>query len=263
MAFDSSTSLATRLKRAAAFTAIVWAVAASFVAFDILALAGFDRMLETSLMRGLALPAAVRNSTTCTQPAAAVDRALGHQANDTSASIWLLGVTAGVHARNSPWAVAGSTRGDGERSAERRPAHDRSAQAARAVDELATRLRVPIPVPVRPQGSVDPNTAFTFSVESDPDGTARGIAENYTEAACHLYKAGAYWGYAMEVRMALPGTLSGFGSEIEYHARRANLPEELWSPALAVTPSNARREDLVEEARGLTEGITQHLTTGR
>jgi hypothetical protein len=113
------------------------------------------------------------------------------------------------------------------------------------------------------QDAVDPNSAFMMAVEADPDRTARGIALNRAEHACHLYKLGAYWGYAMMIRIALPGERSAFAVEIDHHATRAGLPRELWQRAIDRTASDAHAEDLVAETIQITDAITTHLRGGK
>ena len=87
-------SLTTRLKHAALFVAIVWAVAASFVAFDLLALSATDAMLAYPEALGdLALPQAIQQSTACTVgPGEAAGQAGPLAAPDARADAWMLGV---------------------------------------------------------------------------------------------------------------------------------------------------------------------------
>jgi hypothetical protein len=246
-----------RLKRVAAFVAIVWALAASFVAFDLAALAGFDLALGTGAGRALGLSADVRNSTACTVPAGAhPDPA---RVNGAAATAWVLGLMSGTHAFVSRWDDDGNGGGEPSTPQWRSIARERSAQAARNVEQLAAELQVTKPGPFEARNRVDANIAYVTAVEKNDNETARTIAAQYGESICHAYKLGAYWGYAAELRVALPGQRSVFAIEIEYHARKAGVPEPLWTPVLVATPSNATTEQLVKETGELGVAITNYL----
>lgn len=255
-------NVSARVKRTAAFIAIVWALAASFVAFDLAALGGLGMLLDTRGGRAVALSNTVRNSKTCIAETGATSRDGAAPTSDAPATAWVLGLMAGMYAVTSRW-EDNSTTGQDQRPQWRVLAKARSARAARNVEKLAAHLQVPQPGRFTSQERADAIPAFMAAVEADAEGTARGIAGKYSETACHLYKLGAYWGYASEVRIALPGERSIFGLEIEHHARRAGLPEELWAPALAATPPSATTEDLAAQTHQLTEAITRHLMNAR
>jgi hypothetical protein len=242
--------------RAATFVAIVWAIAASFVVFDLVALGGFGLLLDTSAGRELALSDTVRNSRSCLPLGPPTAPAV----SNADASAWVLGLMAGTHALTSRWVpdVSSGTPG-AQRPQWQVLAEQRATQAAANVEKLAADLKVPKPAAFHGGKRGNANTAYMIMVEEDPTETARRIAENYGEANCHLYKLGAYWGYAAEVRIALPGERSIFGLEIEYHARKARLPEELWAPALRATASDATTDELVRETGAMTLAVTQHL----
>ena len=250
-----------RLKRIATFVAIVWALAASFVAFDLAALAGFDLLLGTGAGRSLSLSADVRDSTACTVTAGAQPDPA--RVADAAVMAWALGVTAGTHAFVSRWDDDSSDGADASTPQWRTIARERSALAARHVEELAGGLKVSSPGPFEARNRVDANSAYITAVEKNDNATAGSIAELYGEPVCHLYKLGAYWGFASELRVAVPGQRSAFGIEIEYHAQKAGVPERLWTPALAATPSNATTQQLVTETGELTRAITEYLTNAR
>lgn len=257
----SATSSFTRLKRVAVFVAIVWALAASFVAFDLAALASFDLVLGTSAGRTLGMSADVRDSTSCTVPADAhPDPA---RVDDAAATAWVLGLMAGTRAFVSRWDDDRTVGADGQPPRWLTIAHDRSAQAARNVTQLAADLRVPPSAPFEASGRVDANTAYVTAVERNDDETARSIAALYGESVCHLYKLGEYWGFASELRVAIPGQRSAYSIEIEHHARKADVPDRLWTPVLAATPSNATTEALAADTNALSMAITEHLTRTR
>lgn len=258
MAFVSSI-ISPRIKRVAAFVAIVWAVAASFIAFDLAALAGFGFVLDTRAGRSLALSDTVRNSTTCVAPVDGANRAGAMLRGDAAVRAWVLGVMVGTHAMTSRWEHAGGAVSDDSLPRWRVLARERAAQTARNIEQLATELSVPKPGRFTEQERADANTAYVALVEADAQGTARAIAAAFSESACHLYKLGAYWGYAAEVRIALPVERSIFAVEIEHHARLAGLPEDLWAPALGATRSNASAEQLAAEMQQQSLAVTTFL----
>jgi hypothetical protein len=249
-------SLSSRIKRVAVFVALVWTVAASFIAFDRGALAGFGMLLNTSGGRALALSSTVRNSKTCTPEEGAPGDGTS-QISDVAATAWVLGLMVGTHAFTSRW--ESSTASSEAQQHWRALANERSARTARNIEKLAAQLQVPQPRRFTGQELADANTAFMSAVEADADRTARRIARRYSEMACHLYKLGAYWGYASEVSNALPSERSAFGPEIEYHARKAGVPDDLWEPALAPRHASASSEELAAETLQLTQAITSHL----
>ena len=246
---------ANRLARAAAFVAIVWAVAASFIALELASIAGFDRLLGNAPMRAIALPNAVRDSTACNVPQSDGHPPRGDATRDADAAAWLLGVKAGMHQQMSQSLAASSPQAN--------PGLQQTlSQTGQEIDRLASFLNVPRPVSYTPRNNLDANTEFMTAVEADPDGTARAIAVTHAEDACHVYKLGAYWGYAMMIRIALPGERSAFAIEIEHHASKAGLPHALWRPVVDRTASNATAEELLAESIQITDAITAHLRTG-
>jgi hypothetical protein len=256
-------NLSTRIKQVLAFIAIVWAVAASFVAFELAALTGFGLLLETRWGRALALSETVRTSTTCLATSSATTPRDPSELREAAVNAWTLGVIAGMHAMISRWDGDSSGPVDAQPARWRVLARERSARAARSIEQLAGEMQVPKPGRFTAQQRADANTAYMNAVEADADGTARAIAGKYSETACHLYKLGAYWGYASEVRVALPGERSVFGVEIEHHARRAGLPSELWVPAITATASNATTQELAAETQQLTLAINKYLMNAR
>ena len=251
-------SLSPRIQRVAAFVAIVWGLAASFIAFEVLALAGFDLLLGTTRGRALALSDTVRDSQTCTVPPGTASAPRPAELN-AEATAWVLGLMSGTHAMVSRWvSVDGSGPDDGTPQW-RAIAKERATRAGRTAEQLAGELQVPVPAAFTGQERGDANTRYMEFVEADTAGTGRAIAARYSPTACHLYKLGAYWGYAAEVRVALPGERSIFALEIEHHARAAGLPEALWAPVLPATPSDATTEQLAAEAQRLGVAVTQHL----
>ncbi len=134
---SSPNALPARIKRVAVFVGIVWAVALSFVALELVALAGFGLVLQTDAGRRRAVPQAVSESQTCTPNSPAGQSALANS-DDGKAVSWVLGVTAGIRAQNARWGTYGTGA-----PAEAPPrwlliARDRLAQAEAAVGEMST-----------------------------------------------------------------------------------------------------------------------------
>ena len=126
-------SLSTRLKHAALFVAIVWALAASFVAFELLSLSATDVMLANPEAIGdLALSQATQQSTACkVGPGEAAGQAGPLAAPEAKADAWMLGVHFGSDTQSGV------------------PSRDRTnAQSVSEVERLAGRLAVPTPRPL-------------------------------------------------------------------------------------------------------------------
>ncbi len=225
------------------FVAIVWLVAGSFVAIDIATLGGMDLLLSKPELAGdLALSNAARDSKTCTVEAGA-SGAGSHTPAEVRVTAWLMGLNIGR---------------DG--IARQSASVDRStlAEVMKDVETLASTLGVPPPQPFVPRQLADANTEFIKFVESDSNETARTLARKHSPEACHLFKLGAFWGYANLVRPFLPGERPIFAAEIRHHAR-GMLPEELWQPMIDGTKASARGEEISRADAALTAGLTKYL----
>lgn len=241
-------SLPRRLKRAALFVAIVWALAGSFVAFDLLSQSAADAMLANPEALGdLALSQATRQSTACNVgPGEAAGQAGPLTAPDARAEAWMLGVHFGSDTQSGV------------------PSRDSAtAQSVSEVERLAGRLGVPAPSSFSARRIADAHAEFVSHVEADAAGTAHRLAVRYSPEACELYKLGAFWGYAMWIRVALPGKRTALAVPIDYHGRQAGVPEPL--TRAMITPASARgsRADRAAEAIALTEAVTKHLAGAR
>ena len=237
-------SLSARLKHAALFVAIVWALAGSFVAFELLALLATDVMVANPGAIGdLALPLATQQSTACkVTPAEAADQAGPIAAPEAKADAWMLGVHFGSDTQSGA------------------PSRDRAnAQSVSEVERLAGRLAVPTPGPFSARQIANAHDEFVSHVEADAGGTAHQLAVRYTPEACQLYKLGAFWGYAMWIRVALPGTSSAMVVPINYYARQAGLPEPLTTTMITPASADGSRADRAAEAIAVTEAVTKHL----
>src|SRR3954471_11563871 len=184
-------SLSTRLKHAAFFVAIVWALAASFVAFALLSLSATDAIVANPETFGdLALSRATQQSTACkVSPGEATGQAGPLAPPEAKAGAWMLGVHFGSDTQSG---VSSRDRTD--------------AQSVREVERLADRLAVPAPNPFAARQVANAHEEFVAHVEADTGGTAHRLAVKYSPETCKLYKLGAFWGYAMWIRVALPGT---------------------------------------------------------
>jgi hypothetical protein len=228
-------SLWQRLRGVAIFVAIVWAIAASFIAFDLLAVAvgGWVGAFDVGL------PAAVQRSTVCN---VADETKTGSP--DTQAAAWLLGVQAGYLARTA--ATSEDLQGDTLRTATRQIAAD----ARSAAEQLSARLQVPVPETYVPKNIVNAIVEFGQFVETSPYPTPEALAAAYGRRTCEIYKLGAYSGYSLLVR--LPGTDNPYEVQVRYYARRLNIPDSLWQPIVAPvddTVSNRVTAQISELAR--------------
>ena len=249
MAAPAARSLASRVRHAIAFVAIVWGVAATFVAFEFIALGGVDVVTSFPALFGdLALSRAVTESTSChASPVGGTSepRSPAGGLPDVRVGAWRLGVNLGRDAVFRQ--LAGATPESLE-------------EMAAGVRALAADLGVPAPSGFRARQIANANTEFVAFVESDGTGTARRLAETSSPQTCELFKLAAFWGYSEIVRPALPGERAVFAQEIRYHAKRAEVPETLWSPMLERLPANARAEDVRTQMTALTNGVTAHLS---
>jgi hypothetical protein len=241
-----------RVRRVVAFVAIVWGIAATFVAFEIMSLSAVDLASSYPALFGdLMLSRAVTESTSCTVPTGdKLQRpAPGVSEADVRVWSWLLGLSLGRDALFRQYAPSNRQVPE-QLAAERR--------------DLAARLSIPPPEAFMPEQFANANTEFVAFVEQGGAAdTARRLAAAYSPHACELFKIGALWGYSEMVRPSLPGERAVFGMEIRHHATRAGVPEPLWSPMLRPTPAGARAEDVIAEMERLTGDVTTYLAGQR
>ena len=237
-------SFGTRLKQAVLFVAIVWALAASFVAFDLLSLSATDAMLANPEALGdLVLSRATQQSTACmVAPGEATDQAGPLAAPEARADAWVLGVHFGSDTQSGQ-ATRDST----------------TAQSVSEVERLAARLAVPAPSPFSARQIANAHEEFVSHVEADAAGTAHRLAVRYSPEACQLYKLGAFWGYTMWIRVALPGQRSAMAIPISYYGRQAGVPEALTRAMITPASTDGSRADRAAEAIAMTQAVTKHL----
>src|SRR6187401_1796666 len=122
-------SLWTRLKRAAIFVAIVWALAASFVVYEQLSLSIANAIVSNPESSDLALAQATQQSTACiVGPQEAAGQSGSRATPEASADAWMLGVNFGSDTQS------------GKPSRNHTPAEPVS-----EVERLAAKLAVPTP----------------------------------------------------------------------------------------------------------------------
>jgi hypothetical protein len=237
-------SLSARLKNAALFVAIVWALAASFVVFELLSLSFTDVMVANpERAGGLALSRATQQSTACkVGPDEAAGQAGPLDAPAARANAWMLGVHFGSDTQ--------SGKPSGERT---------TAQFVSEVERLAETLAVPAPGPFTARQIANAHDEFVSHVEADAGGTAHRLAVRYSPEACQIYKLGAFWGYTMWIRVGLPGTTSAMAIPINYYGRQVGLPEPLTRAMITPASADGSRADRAAEAIGLTDAVMKHL----
>lgn len=234
-------SLRTRLKHASLFVAIVWALAGSFVAFDLVFLSA--TLANPEALGDVALPEATQQSTACK---VGQDEATGQTgalaAPDAKADAWILGVRFGSNTQSRASSRAST-----------------NVQSVSEVERLAGRLGVPVPGAFSPRQFANANTEFVTYVEADASGTAHRLAVRYSPEACQLYKLGAFWGYTMWIRVGVPGRRTAMAIPINYYARQAGLPEPLTRAMVTPASADTSRAERAAEAIALTEAVTKHL----
>jgi len=240
---------ASRVRHLIAFIAIVWGVAATFVAFEVLFVSVGDIASSyPELFGDLALSQTVTESTSCA-PIAGGERPQSSTTISEAAAraaAWELGVNFGRDALFRQ--LAGSNRQVLD-------------ELAKGRDGLAARLSVAPPEPFIPAQIANANTEFVAYVEQGGAAeTARQLTGRHSPGACEVFKLGAFWGYSEMVRPLLPGEPTVFRMEIRHHATRADLPAELWNPMLQPPPADAAREDIIAATQRLTDGVMTYLT---
>ena len=235
-----------QLKRAAAFVAIVWGVAASYLAFEVAALRAMNLALAYPELFGrLVLSDTVSESTSCRTVLA--EGGGGQETAAARAHAFILGLAVG---RQGAFA-------------------QRARSNAQAIDpftvhvqEVANTVGVPSPGSFVPRRLADANREFIAWIEADGQGTARQLASRYAPQACYAYKLGAVWGYSEVVRMALPTHRAAFGVEIRHYARKIPAPEELWRPMLQPSSFPAGSAELESEMAAASARLVAFLSDG-
>jgi len=238
------------MKKALVFVAIVWGIAASFVAFEVVMLRGADLFLSfPDLVGDLALSSATRDSKACdVQPGEVTDRPLGGlTAADVRVASWYLGVSFGRDA-------------EARQSGAVTPAV--LAASIGRVIEIARMLGIPAPGMFVPEQKLLANSEFVSFVETDAQATAHRMAVEHSPEACFVYKLGTFWGYSTLTRMSLPGERPPFGAELHHYAKLIDLPESLWRPMIDRTPS-ATSAEINARSQSLTEGVATFLASRR
>ena len=245
---DQRHSPGVTLRHVAAFVAVVWAVAGTFVAFELVSLKGMDFALAHPALFGrILLSHATQASSACELRAGDAPAAPtpGVQAADARTASWMLGLRVGrdAQARMSTTVTP--------------PVLQASAAG---IAQLSGALNVPVPTGFAPVQMVQSNTEFVSFVEVDAQSTAHRLAVNYAPQACRLYKLGALWGYATLARMSLAGERSIYAVEISHYATQLELPPSLWKPLIDPTPGDATVDQINAQSMALTERVTKYLS---
>ncbi|MBS1820071.1 MAG: hypothetical protein JSU08_19220 [Acidobacteria bacterium] len=229
------------------FVALVWAVAGSFVLFDVVMLRGMDVALAHPLLfQSVLLSTATKTSTTCE-----VD------ANTTPA--YPVGSQDWRVVRAAAWTLGQQVGRDAQAAMSSTVTPETLAASAQAINTFATSLSVPVPSRFQPVNIVNSNTEFVQVLEAGADGTAHALAQRYGADACQLYKLGALWGYAAVARFSLPGERNIYSSEISYYASRLELPNELWQPFVARTRRDAPAAEIMQATLAQSQTLTNYL----
>src|SRR5688500_975025 len=246
MPLRTARPFASRVRHAIVFVAMVWGVAATFVAFEVVSLGAIDLALSYPAVFGdLMLSRTVTKSTSCVvaagserpRPSAVISEA------DARVGPWVLGLSLGRDAVFRQYAASNRQVLD---------------QLAQGRDDLAARLSVRAPEPFTREQVANAKPEFVASVEQGGAAeTAQQLAATHSPRACELFKLGAVWGYSEMVRPFLPGERAVFGTEIRHYARRTDLPEPLWNPMLQVAATDAKREDSITSTEAMADGITR------
>lgn len=216
---------------------LVWGVAATFVGFDLV----FMRVMGSFM--GVSKPTV--GSQTCVVE---VGPAAKSPSSEVLVGAWLLGLASGRDALARQYD-----------SVDRETLARHIAEVA----PIAESLGVPPSAIFVPQHVANANLEFIAFVEGDPSGTARRLAVRHGAQPCHLYKLGAFWGYASLVRPSLPGTRTIFGPEISHHAGEASLPPGVWRPLLEAPPADDSYREIGQDSIVLTQRVTLHLQRPR
>jgi hypothetical protein len=226
------------------FVAIVWAVASSYVAIQMVLQRGLGFVLaHPSWFGSVGLSAAARDSRTCSPDGART----AEPAADVDAVAWMLGLRVGRDAIARQYASV-----------------DADVLAAQWQDaaKLAAMAGVPAPSRFVPKHAVNANIEFVAYVESQENATARALATAHSGASCHLFKLGALWGYASMVRPALAGEHTLFSAEIRHHAQGL-IPDELTRPMVDRPPAHTTADAIFRADSMTTQRITTLLSTPR
>ena len=253
MALRTARPFASRARHLIAFVAIVWGVAATFVAFEFISLSAVDVALSHPGLFGDLMLSRDRHgihvlrSAHWQRAAAAVD-------NDQ-------------RGRRSSGALAARYQ---PRSRCALPAVRgfESSNARTAGSKAETTLRrdspSPRPNPSRPSRSPTrtPSSSRLWSKAAPPKQRGSLPRRIHLEpASCS--SSGRSGATRKWFGRSFPEKRTVFGMEIRHHAMRADVPAPLWSPMLELTAADAKREDIIAATETLTDAVTTYLTGQR
>jgi hypothetical protein len=235
----------TRLKRAGLFVAIVWSLAATFVAIEWLALLATQLAASNPAVVGEVLvPAITQESKAClVDPGERAAEAKQMAGSEALLLAWWLGISVGRD--------ADTRQGFGSDA--------RTANAAAAmVREHVALLAVPAPAAFVVKQTANAPTEFLEAIELDEQRTAHTLAVSYSPDTCRLYKVGALWGYLMATRANVGQNFAVLSIALRHHARQMQLPEHLWEPMVG-TPRGATGKERQAEILALTDAVAKYF----
>ena len=237
-------SITTRLKRIAAFVAIVWGVAATFVGIEIVSTFTFDFVATNPLLARI-VSANLSASRSCLVESEPASPEGGRRAMPGRNGAFMLGVLVGRHAAFAPYSAANP---------------GVLAPLVAAVEQAARELGLATPPPFTARQLANANTEFAAWLEADENRTAQQIAARYSPQACHAYKLGAVWGYREVMRLSVPSDTTAFAVPIRYYAEQIPVPEQLWRSMLRASSAPAGSDELEAEGNAVTAAVLMFLS---
>lgn len=141
-----------------------------------------------------------------------------------------------------------------------------AAEQMATVAKLLGVLSIPPPSLFRSQHRANFLIEFNASLETDPAGTARALAQKYSPAHAELFRLGAVLGVQDVYAAALDLWAPVNRREVMMYARRADLPEELWgvlthdleSPLVTQQRNRTRNEVMASIEKQIVSGSLQN-----
>jgi hypothetical protein len=234
-----------RAGRALIFLAIVWSIAAAFLALNIGIPALFDQAVQSRwIPDSLVLPNAAKLSAHCPSENEPRTKLGDARLREVRYAAWRMGFEVG-----SLTGLAGMGRLDVAKLPE---SFERLKAFAGGLD---------VPAPLLPEIGQSANALHEFAVhiETDPQCTAATLSQHYGEGERAIYKLSAYIGHSASSRIAVPESGALFVPNIRHHAQSANVPEQLLQPLLQDSIGGKPAE---EEMRTAVNRLDEYFRTG-
>lgn len=234
-----------RAGRALIFLAIVWSIAAAFLALNIGIPALFDQAVESRwIPDSLVLPNAAKLSAHCPSGNEPREKLGDARLREVRHAAWRMGFEVG-----SLTGLAGMGRLDVAKLPE----------SFERLKAFAGGLNVPAPVLPEIGQSANALHEFAVHIETDPQCTAATLSQHYGEGERAIYKLSAYIGHSASRRIAFPEISAVlFLSEIRHHAKSANVPERLLQPLL----QDSMGGKTAEQIRRAVNRLDEYFRTG-